>query len=295
MNKGVIDYLRSGLALVPVPVGKKGPVTEGWNLRENVVTSCRDLEKLAGKNVGLAHAHCSPTATCAIDIDDYKWAKAWFDRYRIGLKSLLFSPDAVVIWSGRKNRIKLVYRLPSTSGPLLTKQLQSDDGKTMLELRCASQNGSSMQDLLPPSLHPSGKKYVWLGEGDPVQIPTIPETLLAVWQEMISSDSRTLTRSGQASLYARGETPREVARVERMLARISADCDYVIWRDIVWGLLSTDWSVASELARHWSKTSEDRFDENVFSKLIGSYDPSHVRRPTVGTVVHYARRGGWDE
>ena len=204
-------------------------------------------------------------------------------------------PDSISLSDTQLIRGSLVYRLPSTSGPLLTKQLQSDDGKTMLELRCASQNGSSMQDLLPPSLHPSGKQYVWLGQGDPVQIPMIPETLLAVWQELISSDSRSLTLLGQATLNARRETPREVARVERMLARISADCDYVIWRDIVWGLLSTDWSVASELARHWSKTSEDRFDENVFSKLIGSYDPSHVRRPKMGTVVHHARLGGWDE
>ena len=51
MNKGVIDYLRSGLALVPVPVGKKGPVTEGWNLRENVVTTINGAESITGNAV----------------------------------------------------------------------------------------------------------------------------------------------------------------------------------------------------------------------------------------------------
>ena len=32
------EYTRAGMALVPIPKGKKRPVTTGWNRRENVVT-----------------------------------------------------------------------------------------------------------------------------------------------------------------------------------------------------------------------------------------------------------------
>jgi putative DNA primase/helicase len=61
------EYIRNaGWALVPIPTGKKGPVTPRWNARDMCVQDPEIAEWLDG-NVGLAHAY---SGTCAIDIDD---------------------------------------------------------------------------------------------------------------------------------------------------------------------------------------------------------------------------------
>jgi putative DNA primase/helicase len=291
----ISDYLESGLALVPVPAGKKGPTTKGWNLHKNVIVRGMDASQLNCKNVGLAHAYCAPTPTCAIDIDNFKLTNRWLATHEIDLKSALRESDAVVIWSGKKNSLKLLYRLPLEVGALVGRHVKCEDQSMMLEFRCASRNGNTLQDLLPPSVHPSGSEYTWLGEGNPNQIPEIPDSLLAVWQQLIlqepGDESRLTARVNQKT----PETPRAVARVKEMLTYIHADCDYFNWLGIVWALLSTGWSCAIELARDWSKSAPERFDEDAFSRLIDSYDPLHESGYTIATVVHSARIGGWDE
>jgi hypothetical protein len=134
------DYLESGLALVPVPIGKKGPVLKAWNHRENVVVGGMDVGQLENMNVGIAHAYCTPTPTCAIDIDNCKQANRWLDARGIDLRSALLDQVAVVISSGKPNSLKVLYRLPQQLSALQTTQVVCDDGSMMLEFRCASRN-----------------------------------------------------------------------------------------------------------------------------------------------------------
>jgi hypothetical protein len=35
----IAQYIEHGFALVPIPLGQKGPRTSGWNRRENAITS----------------------------------------------------------------------------------------------------------------------------------------------------------------------------------------------------------------------------------------------------------------
>jgi len=161
----ILDLIQSGLALVPIPYRMKGPTSCGWNLRENAINTHQGALLLDGKNIGLAHAFCTPTPTCAIDIDNYKESKKWLAKEGIDLNLLLRSPDAVVIWSGKENSLKLLYRMPEAVGALQSKQLLGQDAKMMLEFRCAAKNGATVQDLLPPSVHPTGSHYQWLGDG----------------------------------------------------------------------------------------------------------------------------------
>lgn len=54
---------------------------------------------------------------------------------------------------------------------------------TVLEFRCGTREGLTVQDTLPPSIHPdTGRPYRWGGKGDWRAIPEIPAALLAVWQ-----------------------------------------------------------------------------------------------------------------
>jgi hypothetical protein len=286
------ELLQSGLMLIPVTVGKKGASAKGWNLRENTISSVEGAHKLENHNVGLAHAYCTPTPTCAIDVDDCKKANKWLVAQHVDLKALLLGNDSVVIWSGKNNSVKLLYRLPPNVGALPSKQIKGEDQSVILEFRCATSGGKkTVQDLLPPSRHPSGSRYKWMGKGDPLHIPPIPECLLTLWLGLIE-DGKKKVRMKPCDYCL--ETPSQIARVKEMLSFISAECAYFTWRDVTFALLSTNWECAVNLAREWSQTAPERFNECTFNKLVGSYERDIEGGLTLGTVYHYARLGGWN-
>uniref|UniRef100_UPI0035631583 bifunctional DNA primase/polymerase n=1 Tax=Brevundimonas sp. TaxID=1871086 RepID=UPI0035631583 len=159
-------YVRHGWALVPIPAGQKGPRSKGWNTLDMALTSLEGAEALTG-NLGLAHAYCSPCPTAALDVDDYDAARAWLGDRGVHLDDLLGATDAVQILSGRPGRNKLLYRLPDGVEAITTVHISSTATKAMiLELRCAASNGLTVQDVLPPSMHPDTQQpYRWGGAG----------------------------------------------------------------------------------------------------------------------------------
>ena len=176
----VIDYINCGLALIPIPLGEKGPKNRRWNIRERAITTHDATTDLTG-NIGLAHAFCTPAPTCAIDLDDLERASKWLQQKGIDINALLNAKDAVQIKSGKPNRAKLLYRLPEGRTPIITTTVQDRAGM-ILEFRCASTNGKTTQDVLPPSIHPETKKpYTWGGLGNYNHLPTIPSHLLEIW------------------------------------------------------------------------------------------------------------------
>ena len=302
--EAIYSMLGAGWALVSINRGEKGPKTTGWNLPDNCLRGVYDpgvLKRLSKGNIGLAHAYCTPTPTCAIDIDAFKPAKSWLRSHGVDLLGLLYAPDAVVIHSGKRGSLKLLYRLPEGVGPLESKKITAPEGQTALEFRCATKDGKTVQDVLPPSLHPGGALYQWMGEGNPTDMPEIPAALLEVWQELIFLQKPRGSRSGAGSgvsealraKYNREETPRQVAIIQEGLSFIKADCARDIWRDIVWGVLSTGWTCAEELAREWSLTAPEAYDEAAFCRLVHSYLGDWATPLTLGTVYYHAKRGGW--
>jgi putative DNA primase/helicase len=291
----IVELVDSGLALVPVPLGEKGPTHKGWNLQSECITSPDQLGLLTGKNIGLAHAFCSPTPTCAIDIDNFRASRRWLTTHGADLKASATASDATGIWSGKEQSLKLLYRLPTGSKPLPSTRVHSPEGQVILEFRCATQDGKTVQDLLPPSIHPSGTTYQWVGFGDPLFIPTIPLEFLNIWTGLLSNTSRVANRVFDADLcaFARPESPRQVAIIKDALSFISADCSYEIWRNIVWALLSTRWTCAEALAMKWSQSAPHRYTDTGFWGLVNSYMPQRGNPISVGTIYHFARLGGW--
>jgi putative DNA primase/helicase len=291
-----VEYVRAGFAIVPIPVGKKGPTTKGWNQRSLAITAPWDAAKVGG-NIGLAHAYCQPAPTASIDIDDLNKAAVWLDERGIDLRALVKADDAVLIVSGRPGRAKLLYR--SEVGPLQTVTVQEtlpDASRTMvLEFRCAAQDGSTVQDVLPPSIHPdTGRPYRWAGKGDWRDLPPLPRDLLAVWHEqLVSKGRRENSRPAKLTLSTViGDTPRQRAMLKEQLRHISAECDYPLYRDMVWAILSLGWHDAEELARRWCQAAPERFDDCDFKNVVSSHNPA--RSPTIGTIFHHARQGGWN-
>lgn len=179
MSTPALDYINAGLVLVAIPRGLKGPRVEGWNRLENCITTIEQAAKLNGGNIGLAHTYAR---TCAIDFDNFEKGAAWLTERGVDVAALMMRDDAVQIISGRANRAKLLYRLPDGVEPLPTKKLDAIG----LELRCATSDGLTVQDVLPPSIHPdTGQSYKWRGNWR--QLPTLPGELLTMWRDLLAS------------------------------------------------------------------------------------------------------------
>jgi hypothetical protein len=73
------------------------------------------------------------------------------------------------------------------------------------------------------------------------------------------------------------ESPKNVAILLEALEKISSDCDYETYRNIVWAIKSTAWSVADNIALLWSQKNMDRFSEETFNNLINSYSPGNPK------------------
>ena len=199
------EYVRAGFALVPIPTGRKGPIGSGWNKRELCIVDPEIAEFLDG-NVGLAHAY---SGTCAIDIDDLALCVEWMAQRGIDLPELLNAPESVRIES-RPGRAKLIYRL---TPPLPSFKIKAAG----LELRCASSTGLTMQDVLPPSIHPdTGKPYTWAGTHWS-RLPPLPPKLQDLWQSLIGVKPKGTKPVGNADAKVlRIQAPRLRAMLDAM-------------------------------------------------------------------------------
>jgi hypothetical protein len=173
------DYEAHGWKLCAIDGGSKGPRYDGWN----VAAMPAETIEVLGQGAGLLH---SLSGTCAIDIDDLTAARAWWAEHGVDIDALCDAPDSVHICSGRAGRDKLLYRL---SKPLRTFRPKGSG----TELRCATAGGESVQDVLPPSIHPITKKsYFWYYRdelvGDWRNLPNIPANIFRVWRDLIASE-----------------------------------------------------------------------------------------------------------
>ena len=285
-----------GLSYIPIPLGHKGPTTPGWNRPEKCITAKEDAFKLKDGNVGLALAYCEPVVAC-LDIDNGRIAKREFKQMHLNLLHVLESSGAVFA-SGRKNSIKALFTLPDNMGPLVTKQVKNGN-TTIYELRCAAKNRLTVQDIIPPSIHPSGSRYTWV-QGGLESIKPMPKNLLEHWLELLGgercsaiSTNETPTLPNDYIPTFEAETPQRVALLRDQLHYINPDCHYTLWRDVIWGVLSTGYESATGIAMEWSLKAPHRWNEEKFISIVNGWSPDRYG-PTLGTIYHYARQGGWN-
>lgn len=266
------------LAFVPLHLKTKYPRAKRWNQRENCVTDPEDAYKLDGMNIGLAHAYCDPV-TCCVDVDHLPSANRWLADRGIDLMALLTSSGAIAE-SGRKNSLKAYYILPT----IKTTQVVKVEGHVAFEFRCATKDGKTVCDVIPPSIHPSGTQYKWT-RGSLSQLKPLPESLLALWDELLAPTDHRKQHAADQEI----DTPRRVAVLRDLLRYINPDCDYESWRDVVFSILSSEYVTAEEIAREWSESSY-KYDPVAFNTLVKSYKHGSF---TLGTIYHYARQGGY--
>ena len=201
------------------------------------------------------------------------------------------------MWSGRPNRLKGIFRLPECLSPLRTEKVKVDGG-VILEFRCATADGKTVQDVIPPSVHPSGTKYRWV-QGLLETLTELPRELLDLWQELITADqteSQVQKKTKTAWRAPVPLTPREVAILKDQLDYIDPNCDRETWRNVVWAMLSTGSQDAFDIALEWSEKAPEKFDIDEFYNLTNSYIEGRIGLNgsiTRGTIYHHARAGGW--
>lgn len=279
-------YIRHGWSLVPIPMGTKGPRNKGWNLRENALKSQADLPQ--GFGIGLAHAY---SGTMALDIDNWTIATSLLADYGIDLQSLYDAPDAVIINSGKPGRGKLLYAMPFSAALPSKKILHNNI--TAYELRCATVSGLTVQDVLPPSIHPETRQpYTWSGRGHWTRLPVIPQALLDLWNEMLAQDKeRTISTDG--AIDASWEEIRQALDV------VPADCSREEWVSIGmalhWAGTQTDQlEQALQLWNEWSATAQVKYQgEREIMTQWFSFKPDKATAVKLGTLFHIAKQHGW--
>jgi hypothetical protein len=171
----ISTYTNMGWALVGIPAGSKAPSTFGWQQRATPVDY---WEKNPSHNVGLLH---SLSGTVALDIDHLENTRMIFEALNIDLDAMMSGAPRIV---GRPDRGKVLFRAPDDM-TLTTRKISwpvdGDPRKTevVFELRAGS-----VQDVLPPSIHPdTGLPYTWAGTPLSDGLPNIPDQLLTIWDE----------------------------------------------------------------------------------------------------------------
>lgn len=227
------EYVNHGWVLCPIAPGGKAPKGQDavkWQTREKGITDPTRALGLIG--AGLCHAW---SGTCALDIDEIDVARDYLAAEGIDLDALIGAPDSVQIVSGKVGRAKLLYALPD---PLPSKQLapyQKLSAKTNkmqtyhgFELRCANSDGQTVQDVLPPTMHPeTGREYRWVFGDDLIghwkAPPLLPEALKALWIKSAQAASPSPAAGPQAPVGA------EASEISALLAGKDPDCDYQEW------------------------------------------------------------------
>lgn len=278
-------YIRHGWSLVPIPAGTKGPRTPGWNLKPNALKSHTELP--AGYGIGLAHAY---SGTMALDIDEWDSTVEALKDHDIDLQALYDANDAVIVDSGRAGHGKLLYQMPF--GLALPSKKILINSVTTYELRCATANGLTVQDVMPPSIHPdTGQPYRWAGKGHWMRLPTIPQPLLDLWQGMLNQDKERTINTGD-TVDASWED------IETALAVISPDCSREEWVTIgmalKWAGEQTDQlDQALMIWNEWSLPSAKYPGELAIFAQWNSFKNDKATAVKLGSLFHIAKQHGW--
>ncbi len=264
-----VEYVRHGWALTAFNRGEKGPNWTGWNAPESAITTegrCKNLHA----NIGLLHAY---SGTCTLDLDDIEAARPWFKERGIDLDALINAPDAVRIDRGHPNKTKLVYQLER---PLPSCMLN----KHGFELRCASSTGRSMQCCLPPSVHPDGSQYRWIGDWR--SLPLLPASLCALWDGLKSKPDH-----GDAKPLGVGN-----GELEELLESYDpSSLEYDEWLAVGMALHHETGGGPDGLALWdaWSSRSP-KYQNGYQEPKYQSFDAGHANPITLKSIVAKARR-----
>lgn len=238
------EYVLHGWRITPIAAGKKSPAQSDWNRPKNCIRDPLVAQRLSG--AGLCHAY---SGTCALDIDDVERGHQWLAERGVDLQAIIERSDNVFIHSGRPNRVKLLFALPEALPS--TKVVQ--DKMNIVDFRCGTRDNLTVQDVLPPTIHPdTGRPYEWRYDElitDWRTPPQIPQELLAVWQQLLAEKS-AIERNDDAEIVE------DWNEIRQLLAGMDPDADYERWIHAGMAIHSATDGAGFELWDEWSAQGE---------------------------------------
>lgn len=181
-------YNMMGLKIIKVLPKSKGAYGKGWT-DPQYSDGLSHWETNPNDNIGIPLGR---NQLFVVDIDNmelYNKSMAVIkDKIMLesGVDIPFFEVDTIHIVSGRPGSGKLVFTIPDDIVDKLEYHSLKWAGKngnkgiTIVEFRC----GDNLQDIAPPSIHPSGTKYQWEGKTDgPVEMPKDLQELVLNWDK----------------------------------------------------------------------------------------------------------------
>lgn len=283
----------------PLMLNGKRPTQKNWQARAAAELRTAARSAPADSNFGVRcgePAGSGIVAALDFDIDD----EASAERIIRALDEL-----EIPVRLGRPGRLLAVVRVANGTRNVDRKFRLLDGGECTVQLLATG------RQFVAYGVHPdTGKRYTWpsrsIVEVAPEGLPSVKDPTVFVdrlmraagWEPETaapsSSSSRpTINDEALAQPHAQDpETSENVERLRSALAAIPADCSYDEWRDMVFGVRSTGWRCAENLAREWSMTAPNKWDEEAFAKVATSYR-DRSDGVTVGTVFYSAQQHGW--
>lgn len=282
-----LQYAAFGFAVFPLHYRSKRPRIDEWQHRAskdpNIVREFWRQNPKAG--IGVC---CGLSDLAVIDVDPRNGGQETLARLEAERGSV-WDHDCAIARSGGGGwhyffKAPEGVRLPAKLGPGV--DLLSGPHYVVLE----------------PSIHPeSGQPYRWEKGASPLTMRELPE-LPEAWWTPLATD--TTLPADPADALANlppqplDDTAENRERVTSAAAALSADVDYPEWMRSVFAILSTGLPDAVEIAREWSATAGDRFDDRAFDTLVDSYKDERRHGGDLigpGTLFHLAKQAGWTD
>lgn len=131
----------------------------------------------------------------------------------------------------------------------------------------------------------------WAGKGNLIDCSSELKALHLKWFPPRKA-SHKVKKIGLTG-YPPPDTPRNRAWVTELLSHVNPDCDYEIYRNIIWAIEDLGWNDVEDIERSWSLGAPERFTEDGLTIIRSSFD--HRRDGiTFGTLVYHAKLGGWN-
>jgi hypothetical protein len=166
-----------GYKLVRVRPCSKAPAETGWN-KQPISTkeeATAAYQTRPNDNIGVV---LDQSGLGSLDIDHLERAREALGALGIDLDALL-DDSAIPRIEGDPAKARLLFKVPANT-KLPTRRLMVPDGADkgmVLELR-----SEGVQDIFPPSVHPSGSSYRWIrAPWDVDGLPDPPPLLLDLW------------------------------------------------------------------------------------------------------------------
>jgi hypothetical protein len=280
-------YIAHGWKLTMLGQRSKKPVNPFWQHPGNHIQSVSEISH--GCGVAILHAY---SGTCSLDFDDVEIARQELKERGIDYDEFINRPGYVQIISGRKNKMKLLFKAPpgfSNRTKQLVKHLESNARKCYLEMRFQTKDGYASPDTLPPSIHPkTHMPYEWGGTGHWSKLPELPEEIKQWWDELCFEDVN------RKSAYIGDVSWQEVVRATTFC---EPDCSYDEWAQI--GMAIHD--AAERIENHdaglklfdlWSSGTPERYPGfGMVERQYKAFSPG--KGITLATLFHEAAKNGF--